>query len=35
MTPNIRRLIIEDNPAIVANMSDFLESKGYILEKSL
>ena len=32
MTPNIRLLIIEDNPAIVDNMTDFLESKGYILD---
>ena len=32
MTPNIRLLIIEDNPAIVENMTDFLESKGYILD---
>jgi len=32
MTQNIRLLIIEDNPAIVENMTDFLESKGYILD---
>ncbi|MDY0220561.1 MAG: response regulator transcription factor [Desulfobacterium sp.] len=32
MTPNIRLLIIEDNPAIVENMTEFLESKGYILD---
>lgn len=32
MTPNIRLLIIEDNPAIVENMTDFLESKGYTLD---
>ena len=32
MPPNIRLLIIEDNPAIVDNISDFLESKGYILD---
>jgi len=32
MAPNIRLLIIEDNPAIVENMTDFLESKGYILD---
>ena len=32
MTPNIRLLIIEDNPAIVENMTDFLESKGYVLD---
>jgi len=32
MTPNIRLLIIEDNSAIVDNMTDFLESKGYILD---
>ncbi len=32
MTPNIRLLIIEDNPAIVQNMTDFLESKGYLLD---
>ena len=32
MTPNIRLLIIEDNLAIVENMTDFLESKGYILD---
>lgn len=30
--PNIRILIIEDNPAIVGNMTDFLESKDYILD---
>ena len=32
MEPHIRVLIIEDNPAIVQNMTDFLESKGYILD---
>lgn len=32
MPPNIRLLIIEDNPAIADNISDFLESKGYILD---
>jgi DNA-binding response OmpR family regulator len=32
MTPTIRLLIIEDNPDIVENMTDFLESKGYILD---
>lgn len=32
MTPNIRLLVIEDNSAIVDNMTDFLESKGYILD---
>jgi len=32
MAPNIRLLIIEDNPAIVENMTDFLESKGYIMD---
>lgn len=32
MEHNIRLLIIEDNPAIVENMTDFLESKGYILD---
>jgi DNA-binding response OmpR family regulator len=32
MALNIRLLIIEDNPAIVENMTDFLESKGYILD---
>ncbi|MDX2455408.1 MAG: response regulator transcription factor [Desulfosarcina sp.] len=35
MTPNIRLLIIEDNQAIVENMTDFLESKGYILDFSM
>jgi len=29
---HIRVLIIEDNPAIVDNITDFLESKGYILD---
>lgn len=32
MNKNIRLLIIEDNPAIVENISDFLEPKGYILD---
>ena len=32
MEQHIRVLIIEDNPAIVDNMTDFLESKGYILD---
>jgi len=32
METNIRLLIIEDNPAIVENITDFLESKGYILD---
>jgi len=32
MEHNIRVLIIEDNPAIVENMTDFLEPKGYILD---
>jgi DNA-binding response OmpR family regulator len=32
MRPSIRLLIIEDNPAIAENMTDFLESKGYILD---
>ncbi|MDD2220117.1 MAG: response regulator transcription factor [Desulfoplanes sp.] len=32
MTSNCRLLIIEDNPAIVENMTDFLASKGYILD---
>ena len=32
MTSNSRLLIIEDNPAIVENMTDFLASKGYILD---
>lgn len=32
MKQNIRVLIIEDNPSIVDNMTDFLESKGYILD---
>ena len=32
MPPNIRLLIIEDNPAIVDNITDFLEAKGYILD---
>ncbi|BCR06280.1 DNA-binding response regulator [Desulfuromonas versatilis] len=32
MAPNIRLLIIEDNPDIVENLTDFLESKGYILD---
>ncbi len=29
---NIRLLIIEDNPAIVENLTEFLEPKGYILD---
>ncbi|MCG8685371.1 MAG: response regulator transcription factor [Desulfobacterales bacterium] len=29
---NIRVLIIEDNPAIVENINDFLTSKGFILD---
>jgi DNA-binding response OmpR family regulator len=32
MTSNCRLLIIEDNPAIVENITDFLASKGYILD---
>ncbi|THB80787.1 MAG: DNA-binding response regulator [Desulfobacteraceae bacterium] len=28
----MRVLVIEDNPAIIDNMTDFLESKGYILD---
>ncbi len=32
MEANIRLLIIEDNPAIVENITDFFESKGYILD---
>ncbi len=32
MTSNSRLLLIEDNPAIVENMTDFLTSKGYILD---
>ena len=32
MKENIRLLIIEDNPAIVENMTDFLEAKGYVLD---
>ncbi len=32
MAQNIRLLIIEDNPDIVENLTDFLESKGYILD---
>ena len=32
MTPTIRLLIIEDNPDIVENMTDFLESRGYVLD---
>jgi len=35
MTKNIRILIIEDNPAIVENMADFLEAKGYLLDFSM
>lgn len=32
MAQNIQLLIIEDNPDIVENLTDFLESKGYILD---
>ena len=32
MKKKIRLLIIEDNPAIVANLTDFLEPMGYILD---
>ncbi len=32
MTPHIRILIIEDNPDIVENMTEFLETKGYLLD---
>ena len=32
METNIRVLIIEDNPAIVDNISDFLTTKGFILD---
>ncbi len=32
MRQNIRVLIIEDNPAIIENIADFLESKGFILD---
>lgn len=32
MNHKIRLLIIEDNPAIVENLNDFLESKGYNLD---
>ena len=32
MSHNIRLLVIEDNPAIMENIADFLESKGYILD---
>lgn len=32
METNIRVLIIEDNPAIVDNISDFLTAKGFILD---
>ena len=35
MTQNIRLLIIEDNPDIVENITDFLEPKGYILDFSM
>lgn len=35
MTQNIRLLIIEDNPAIVENITEFLEPKGYILDFSM
>uniref|UniRef100_UPI000A0261B5 response regulator transcription factor n=1 Tax=Desulfocicer vacuolatum TaxID=2298 RepID=UPI000A0261B5 len=31
----MRVLIIEDNPAIVENITDFLEPKGYILDYSM
>ncbi len=32
MDPRTRLLIIEDNPAIVENITDFLEAKGYIMD---
>ena len=32
MNENIRLLVIEDNPAIVENISDFLEAKGFIMD---
>lgn len=32
MTENIRVLIIEDNPAIVDNISDFMTAKGFIMD---
>lgn len=32
MKDNIRLLVIEDNPAIVDNISDFMAAKGYILD---
>ncbi|MDM8516858.1 response regulator transcription factor [Desulfobacterales bacterium HSG16] len=32
MEKNIRLLIIEDNPGIVENITDFFESKNYILD---
>jgi DNA-binding response OmpR family regulator len=32
MKQNIRVLIIEDNPAIIGNITDFLEAKGFILD---
>lgn len=32
METNIRVLVIEDNPAIVDNISDFLTAKGFILD---
>lgn len=32
MKQNTRLLIIEDNPAIVDNLTDFLERRGYILD---
>jgi len=35
MTDHIRVLIIEDNPAIVDNITDFLEAKGFILDFSM
>ncbi|MCG8633073.1 MAG: response regulator transcription factor [Desulfobacterales bacterium] len=35
MKENIRLLVIEDNPAIVENISDFLEPKGFILDFSM
>lgn len=35
MTDRIRVLIIEDNPAIVDNISDFMTPKGFILDFAL
>lgn len=32
MKENIRLLVVEDNPAIVENITDFLEAKGYIMD---